>query len=59
MKRIYITPVAEIVEMSVLPVMTNTSYLTAPTDGPDVGRGSDIYQSNESRNDWENIWEGM
>lgn len=59
MKKIYITPVSEIVEMSVMPVMSTASYLTAPEEGDDVGRGSDIYQSDEFRGDWSNIWENM
>lgn len=60
MKKIYKTPEALIVELFAGPVMTTTSPNTA--DGPtkNGGRGHAEYgTASESRNDWDNIWEGM
>ena len=59
MKKRYISPFVEIVDVAVTPLMTTTSPITAPEDGDDGGRGNDIYQSGEHRGDWSNIWEGM
>ena len=59
MKKKYINPVAEIVDMMVAPIMTTTSIFTSPEDGDGDGRGNDIDQSGTFRGDWSNIWEGM
>jgi hypothetical protein len=59
MKKRYISPFVEIVDVAVTPLMTTTSPITAPEDEADGGRGNDIYQSGEFRGDWSNIWEGM
>ena len=59
MKKKYINPVAEIVDMAVAPIMTSTSIFTSPEDGDDGGRGNDSDQSGTFRGDWDNIWEGM
>ena len=58
MKKIYIAPAAEIVDMAVMPIMTAMSL---PTDdgSDDGGRGNDSNQSGEHRGDWSNIWEKM
>ena len=59
MKKKYINPVAEIVDMMVAPIMTTTSIFTSPEDGDDDGRGNDTDQSGTFRGDWSNIWDGM
>jgi len=55
MKKRYISPFVEIVDVAVTPLMTTTSPITAPEDG----RGNDEFQTGEFRGDWSNIWEGM
>ena len=59
MKKKYINPVAEIVDIAVAPIMTTTSIFTSPEDGDDCGRGNDSDQSGTFRGDWENIWGNM
>ena len=55
MKKRYISPFIEIVDLAVMPIMTTTS----PTTAPDDGRGNDSDQSGEFRGYWSNIWEKM
>ncbi len=59
MKKRYISPFVEIVDVAVTPLMTTTSPITAPEDEDGGGRGNDEFQTGEFRGDWSNIWEGM
>ena len=60
MKKRYMSPVVEIVEVAGMPVMTTISMETAPEGGEDDGgRGNDAWQTGEHRGDWSGIWDGM
>ena len=59
MKKRYISPFVEIVDVAVTPLMTTTSPITSPEDEEGGGRGNDTDQSSEFRGDWSNIWEKM
>ena len=54
MKKIYISPEIEVLEISLGAIMLTKSPTT------DEGRGNDVNgTASEFRNDWDNIWEGM
>ena len=60
MKKIYISPAVEYVEMfAAASMMTTTSMFTSPEEEDDGGRGNDEFQTGEFRGDWSNIWDGM
>ena len=59
MKKKYINPVVEYIQIPGLSIMTTTSPVTAPEDGDDGGRGNDGFQTGEYRGDWDNIWQNM
>ena len=54
MKKKYINPVVEYIQIPGLSIMTTTSPVTAPE-----GRGNDGFQTGEYRGDWDNIWQNM
>ena len=58
MKKKYINPTVEYIQLPGLSIMTTTSPVTAPEDG-DGGRGNDGFQTGEHRGDWDNIWQNM
>ena len=58
MKKRYISPFVEFVDMTVMPIMTTASSITAPEE-EDGGRGNDTEQAGGHRGDWENIWGNM
>ncbi len=53
MKRLYIKPTSEVVELN---VTDNILLVLSKTDEEMGGEGA---LSNEHRSDWENIWGGM
>ena len=59
MKKKYINPVVEYIQIPGLSIMTTTSPETAPEDGDGGGRGNDEFQTGEYRGDWDNIWQNM
>ena len=59
MKKRYISPVVELLEIDFAPIMTTMSLPTAG-GGDDEERGdSDDQGAGGFRGDWSNIWEGM
>lgn len=60
MKKIYISPEIEALEISLGAIMLTKSPTTAPGDEDDEGRGNDVNgTASESRSDWNNIWGEM
>ena len=59
MKKKYINPVVEYIQIPGLSIMTTTSPETAPEDGDGGGRGNDEFQTGEYRGDWDNIWQNL